>query len=91
MKGHTILHELTHLHALASFAGLEPPEDGPDAGRAGTDDAQDDSQDGCELDGARNFLNRYKRDNGAGNVASPDYNAESYAAAATGIFNSQII
>jgi hypothetical protein len=46
-------------------------------GRHGTDDAQT----GCELSGARDHLANYKANN---EITSPDYNAESYAAAATG-------
>jgi len=75
--GHTILHELTHLDSLAAQAGLAAPDTGNDQGRHGTDDAQT----GCELLGARAWLQTYKQDD---QKTSPDYNAESYAAAATG-------
>jgi hypothetical protein len=73
--GHTILHELTHLDPLAKHAGLEAPTDGEDQNRHGTDDPQK----GYEVEGARQFLEKYKADS----KFSPDYNAESYAAAAT--------
>lgn len=73
--GHSILHELTHLHSLALYAGLSP--DPKDGNRAGTSDLQE----GCELSGARDHLRDFKADQ---EVGSPDYNAESYAAAATG-------
>ncbi|KAF2734898.1 hypothetical protein EJ04DRAFT_512195 [Polyplosphaeria fusca] len=79
--GTSILHELTHLHALASNAGLDgdPDEDN----RAGTGDFQT----GCELLGARAHLVRYQQNDGSDNdVASPDYNAESYAAVATELY-----
>ena len=72
--GHSILHELTHLDSLAKQAGLEPP---PNGDRHGTDDEQS----GLELTGARDYLKEYEKD---ADKASPDYNAESYAAAATG-------
>ena len=76
--GMSMLHELTHLDTLASQAGLQAnPSEG---NRHGTDDIQD----GCELDGARAFLQKYKNKNTQD--ASPDYNAESYAAAATEIY-----
>lgn len=75
--GHSILHELTHLDSLGEQAGLGAPTTGDDQGRHGTDDAQT----GCELLGARDWLTRYQTDN---SLTSPDYNAESYAAAATG-------
>lgn len=71
--GHTILHELTYLDSLAAQAGLEEEEEG------GTHSTLDVT--GYELKGPRDWLNTYKGDP---NVASPDYNAESYAAAATG-------
>lgn len=77
--GHSLLHELTHLDSLAKQAGLDAPDEGPDANRHGTDDAQS----GRELLGARDHLKEYKKDN---TVTRPDYNAESYAAAATGKF-----
>lgn len=75
--GETILHELTHLDSLSTQAGLLAPTEGNDIGRHGTDDAQT----GCELLGARDLLRNYQADN---NLTRPDYNAESYAAAATG-------
>lgn len=75
--GTTILHELTHLDSLSNQAGLEAPTEGNDIGRHGTDDAQTQ----CELVGARNWLQQYQADS---RNTSPDYNAESYAAAATG-------
>ena len=78
--GHSVLHELTHLDSLAQFAGLDASTDPKDNGAHGTDDIQT----GCELAGARRFLTDYI----AGNTdnSSPDYNAESYAAAATEIY-----
>ena len=75
--GHTILHELTHIDALASAAGLTAPDDGEDAGRHGTGDYQI----GCELSGARDYLTASNADP---DLPTPGYNAESYAAAATG-------
>lgn len=71
--GHSILHELTHLDSLAKQAGL-----GPKDNQHGTDD----SQEGAELGGARDHLKKYKKDK---DEPSPDYNTESYAAAATGM------
>lgn len=73
--GHSVLHELTHLDALGQFVGLEPEGD-----KHGTDDYQS----LCEFAGARKFLKDYI----AGNTlkTSPDYAAESYAAAASEIF-----
>lgn len=71
--GHTILHELTHLDALGGIVGLDPDN----IGSRGTSDVQQD----CELNGARNYLVDYIADP---TLSSPDYNAESYAAAATG-------
>ena len=79
--GHSVLHELTHLDSLAQLAGLSADDDG----RHGTLDAQT----GCELDGARRFLADYKGDQ-TGDATSPDYNAESYAAAATEIYFMQL-
>ncbi|MCJ1287407.1 hypothetical protein MMC26_006756 [Xylographa opegraphella] len=77
--GHTIIHELTHLDSLASQAGLSgAPDDLLAPGSHGTNDEQE----GCELQGARNFLRKYNNNPDA----SPDYNAESYAAAATEIY-----
>ncbi|KAI9862284.1 MAG: hypothetical protein M1813_004760 [Trichoglossum hirsutum] len=70
--GHTILHELTHLDALGGIVGLDPDN----IGSRGTSDVQQD----CELNGARNYLVDYIADP---TLSSPDYNAESYAAAAT--------
>ena len=75
--GHTILHELTHLDSLAKQAGLKAPSKGEGKGRHGTEDAQD----ALELTGARDWLQQYEKDP---TKVSPDYNAESYAAAATG-------
>ena len=77
--GHTILHELTHLDSIGSLANLEA---GPN-GRHGTDDFQEQNLDGCELRGARNYLTRWQGDT-TGDLASPDYNAESLAGFATG-------
>jgi len=74
--GHTVLHELTHLDALAQVAGLAADE----LNRHGTTDAQVD----CELEGARGFLANYIAKKTK--ETSPDYNAESYAAAATEIY-----
>ncbi len=82
--GHTILHELTHLDALAAASGLDAPTEGDDAGRHGTDDLQV----GCQLQGARAYKDLWdaapEDENNPNFLASPDYNAESYAAAATG-------
>lgn len=79
MTGHSILHELTHLDALAKASGLEaPPEGEEDAGRHGTGDYQE----GCQLRGARDWKIKWENDK---KEASPDYNAESYAGAATGM------
>ena len=75
--GHSVLHELTHLDSLAQFAGLSGETDA--GGAHGTDDFQT----GCELTGARSFLSDYIADD---DNPSPDYNAESYAAAATEIY-----
>ena len=75
--GHSILHELTHLDSLAKQAGLTAPSEGEDKDQHGTLDAQDKR----ELTGARDWLEKYEKD--STNI-SPDYNAESYAAAATG-------
>lgn len=74
--GHSVLHELTHVDSLAQQAGLSPDDDN----RHGTLDVQKQ----CELAGARKFLQQYI----AGNTddTRPDYNAESYAAAATEIY-----
>jgi hypothetical protein len=77
--GNSVLHELTHLDSLAEFAGLTSDPDEED-GAHGTLDAQK----GCELTGARTFLRDYIAGRTSG--TSPDYNAESYAAAATEIF-----
>ena len=71
--GHSILHELTHLDSLAEQAGLSPDDDGAH----GTLDVQDKPQ----LSGARDYLKKYVKNS---KLASPDYNAESYAATATG-------
>lgn len=71
--GHTILHELTHLDVLGQKAGLTPDEDN----RHGTIDPQENP----ELEGARDFLDDYEKKK---KDTSPDYNAESYAAAASG-------
>jgi hypothetical protein len=73
--GATVLHELTHLDSLAKEAGLEAEE-----GRHGTADPQS----GCEFPGARSFLKSYIA--GQTDDTSPDYNAESYAAAASEIY-----
>jgi len=75
--GHTILHELTHLDSLATQAGLDAPDHGDDINRHGTVDVQTE----CELLGARGWLQTYIKDD---TNPSPDYNAEGYAAAATG-------
>jgi len=71
--GHSVLHELTHLDALAEAAGLDA---NPDDNTHGTDD----DQKHCELKDARAWLKTYM---GKAGNPSPDYNAESYAAAAT--------
>jgi hypothetical protein len=82
--GHTVLHELTHLDALGKAAGLEAPDPNENDSPHGTDDAQpQDTPAGCELKGARKYLQTYIN-KGNEDIASPDYNAESYAAAATG-------
>lgn len=81
MTGHSILHELTHLDTLAQSAGLDAPTDGDDAGRHGTGDYQS----GCQLRGARDWKATWETDKI--NYPSPDYNAESYAGAATGMCN----
>ncbi|MCJ1295982.1 hypothetical protein MMC34_007547 [Xylographa carneopallida] len=74
-----MLRLLTHLDSLASQAGLSgAPDDAEAPGSHGTNDAQE----GCELEGARDFLQN-DNENPEG---SPDYNAESYAAAATEIY-----
>ncbi|KAH0555925.1 hypothetical protein GP486_006132 [Trichoglossum hirsutum] len=73
--GHSLLHEFTHLDTLGKQAGLSPDGDG----RHGTGDFQK----GCELNGARTQLDSWVKDT-KGVLASPDYNAESYAATATG-------
>lgn len=78
MTGHSILHELTHLDALAQASGLEAPTKGEDAGRHGTGDYQT----GCQLRGARDWKVTWEADK---DEPSPDYNAESYAGAATGM------
>jgi hypothetical protein len=75
-SGHTLLHELTHLDAVGRAAGLDPDGNG----QHGTFDAQDQDTE-CELLGARSYLADYNADN---DLPSPDYNAESLAAAATG-------
>ncbi|KAM0723659.1 hypothetical protein Q7P37_000647 [Cladosporium fusiforme] len=75
--GHSILHELTHLDSLAAAAGLEA--DGGDQGRHGTMDVQTT----CELKGAREWLQKYIAND---KETSPDYSAESYAAAASEIY-----
>ncbi|KAK4691883.1 hypothetical protein P7C71_g5211, partial [Lecanoromycetidae sp. Uapishka_2] len=77
---HTILHELTHLDSLGAVAELEPPTEGPDAGRHGTEDLQP----GFGLSGARDYKQIWE-DSGS-DLNSPDYNAESYAATATEFF-----
>lgn len=81
MTGHSILHELTHLDTLAQASGLDAPAEGQeDAGRHGTGDFQS----GCQLRGARDWKTTWENDK---DNASPDYNAESYAGAATGMCN----
>lgn len=81
MTGHSILHELTHLDTLAQASGLEAPAEGQeDAGRHGTGDYQS----GCQLRGARDWKITWENDK---DHPSPDYNAESYAGAATGMCN----
>lgn len=81
MTGHSILHELTHLDTLAQASGLEAPAEGQeDAGRHGTGDYQS----GCQLRGARDWKVTWENDK---DHPSPDYNAESYAGAATGMYN----
>lgn len=66
------------MDSLGQLAGLTGSE--LDDGAHGTSDIQD----GCELDGARAFLSSYNA--GKTSESSPDYNAESYAAAATEIY-----
>ena len=78
--GGSVLHELTHLDSLAQLAGLDASEAEGDNGAHGTDDVQTE----CELVGARRFLVDYV--GGLTQGTSPDYNAESYAAAATEIY-----
>jgi hypothetical protein len=73
-SGHTILHELNHLHSLGLEAGLDPDLKTQECGTV-------DAQDGCEIDGARDCLLKFKSDK---TLDSPNYNAESHAAAATG-------
>ena len=80
--GHSILHELTHLDPLANLAGLDG--DPGENNAHGTADAQT----GCELAGARAFLQSYI--NGQTDETSPDYNAESYPAAATEVYFMQL-
>jgi hypothetical protein len=80
--GHTILHELTHLDAVGSAGGLSGPPHG-------TDDYQTDTNTLCELLSARNYLAAWRKDQQTSKpdnekLPSPDYNAESYAAAGTG-------
>ena len=77
MSHHLVLHELTHLDALGKLAGLDADGDN----RHGTGDSQAD----CELTGARKLLTGYIN-NPKVDTGSPDYNAESYAAAATEIY-----
>ncbi|KAF2235757.1 hypothetical protein EV356DRAFT_499389 [Viridothelium virens] len=76
--GHSVLHELTHLDSLAKIAGLEGDEDQKNA--HGTTDADKKGQ----PSGAREFLEQYKK--GKTKDTSPDYNAESYVAAATEVY-----
>jgi len=78
--GHTVLHELMHVSSLAQQAGLQADAEN----KYGTLDAQG----GCELAGARDFLADYNA--GDTDETSPDYNAESYAAAATEIYFMQL-
>ena len=75
------MHELTHLDALAKSSGLTAPSEGEDAGRHGTGDYQQE----CQLSGARDWKKKWEKNKVK--LASPDYNAESYAAAATGMCN----
>jgi hypothetical protein len=74
--GASVLHELTHLDVLAKEASLEADA----KQRHGTLDPQE----GCEFPGARSFLKPYIA--GETEDTSPDYNAESYAAAASEIY-----
>lgn len=74
--GHTILHELTHLDVVGKAAGLVADDHGSHV----TDDPQTEYKLNSLL-GARSFLDRYKQKK---TNDSPDYNAESYAAVATG-------
>jgi hypothetical protein len=74
--GTSVLHELTHLDALGMRAGLAPDP----LQQHGTYDKQKD----CEFTGARQYLLDYIDNKTDG--TSPDYNAESYAAAATEIY-----
>lgn len=73
------MHELTHLDSLGAVAGLDAPTSGPDAGLHGTEDLQS----GFGLSGARDYKEEWEDSEGDEN--SPDYNAESYAATATGM------
>lgn len=84
MTGHSILHELTHLDVLAQASRLIAPMEGEDAGRHGTGDYQK----GCQLRGARDWKVKWENDK---EEASPDYNAETYAGAATGMCISILI
>lgn len=84
--GHTLLHEMTHLDALAKAAGL-PPRSDTDPSH-GTDDV-----DGYEDDytvAARHFLDDWvnHQDELAPGALKPFQNAENIAAAATGEYNS---
>jgi len=82
--GHTILHELTHLDAVGSAGGLSGVNN-----EHGTDDYQRDTNTLCELLSARKYLDDWRKDQQTDKpddekLPSPDYNAESYAAAGTG-------
>ena len=76
--GHSVLHELTHLDSLAKVAGLDG-----DSEQNNAHGTVDDQKKG-DPSGAREFLTQYK--DGKTGGTSPDYNAESYAAAATEIY-----
>ena len=76
--GHTLLHEITHLDAVAEAAGYTADK----LGRHRSLDAQ--RRDQCELLGARAYLGTWANDN-TREASSPDYNAESLASSATGM------
>ncbi|KAF2830727.1 hypothetical protein CC86DRAFT_378977 [Ophiobolus disseminans] len=67
---------------MQSFATAEENDDYTDGPHGTLDDQIDPNnpKSGCELKGARQYLEKYTKDLSSG---SPDYNAESYAAAVT--------